>query len=110
MFIAICTDYTDGRATEHRLAQLEPHLQYIESIMAQLAVAGPIKHADGKLAGSVLIYNVATEAEARHLLEGDPYFRVPIWETINIKQIVPVAGEWLGGKKWGSVDQIVGKH
>lgn len=110
MIIAICSDYTDGRATEHRLAQLTPHLQYIESIMDKLAVAGPIKNADGKLAGSVLIYKVETEADARALLEGDPYYRVPIWQTVTLKQIVPVAGEWVGGKQWGTVEQIVGKH
>jgi uncharacterized protein len=110
MYIAYCKDYQDGRATEHRLAHLEAHLRYIESILDKLAVAGPLKHADGKLAGSTLVYKVGTEAEARALIEGDPYFHAPIWEKVELHAIAPVAGDWIGGKKWGTIDDIVRKH
>jgi uncharacterized protein len=101
IYVAICKDYTDGRSHQPRIDWMQPHLRYLESIIDQVAVAGPLrgKH-DGQLVGSLLVYKVTTEAQAKALLEGDPYFHAGIWETVEILPFSAAAGEWLGGVRW----------
>ena len=107
MYVAYCTDYTDGRAMPQRVAHLDAHLRYIESILDRLAVAGPTRDAHGVVNGSVLIYRVSSAEEARRLIEDDPYSKVPIWETIDIRPFAAVVGDWVGGKRWGNPEDIL---
>jgi uncharacterized protein len=63
-------------------------------------VAGPLRTADGPTIGSLLVYKAASEAQARALLEADPYFRADIWASVEIQPFWAVAGDWVGGKTW----------
>lgn len=121
MFLVLCRDFVDGRATKNRLTALQPHLAYIETILDKIVVAGPLcddlgddfggdvgddlgadvgNGVGGAITGSLLIYNVDSESAARGLLEADPYYHADIWELIEIRRFRPVAGEWVGGKNW----------
>jgi uncharacterized protein YciI len=116
MFLALCRDFADGRSAKIRLSALQPHLTYIEAILDKIVVAGPLRgtgetgatggtgengdDAIAAITGSLLIYNVDSEAAARELLEADPYFSADIWESVEIRNFQPVAGEWIGGKTW----------
>jgi uncharacterized protein YciI len=40
------------------------------------------------------------EADARTLIEADPYFRAGVWADIEIRAFGAVAGDWVGGKTW----------
>jgi uncharacterized protein YciI len=104
MFLVLCRDFADGRSAKNRLKALPEHLAYIETILEKIAVAGPQReHGDdvtGAITGSLLIYNVDSEAAARGLLEADPYYHADIWETVEISRFQPVAGSWIGGKVW----------
>jgi uncharacterized protein len=100
MFIAICHDHVDPRARANRMTHLAAHLAYIESVLNQISVAGPIRNADGGIIGSVLIYKTASAEEAQRLFENDPYFAADIWSSTSLKPFSAVAGEWVGGKSW----------
>jgi uncharacterized protein YciI len=83
-----------------RKAHLAAHLAYAESVAGRIAVGGPLRDGDGADHGSLIILSVASEAEARAILEDDPYFRAGVWEECQILPFRAVIGEWVGGKTW----------
>ena len=87
-------------AHDRRMAARAAHFAYIETILDRIAIAGPLKTEDGGFAGSMLIYDVADEGEARALLEADPYFAAGIWHEPEIHPFTAAAGKWIGGKIW----------
>ncbi len=94
-----CTDNpgSDGR----RQTNLQAHLAYIENILDKIRVAGPLMNDAGERpVGSLLIVEVDTLAEAREILECDPYFEAGVWSAVSIEPFLGVAGEWVGGKSW----------
>jgi uncharacterized protein YciI len=98
MFVVICTDYSDGRAVVNRHTALAAHLAYIETIVDRILVAGPLRAAvGGGIVGSLLIYKVESEEEARALLEADPYFAADIWASVEFKRFNAAVGEWVSG-------------
>lgn len=42
----------------------------------------------------------ASEADARAMLEQDPYFQAGVWSHVEIHAFSAVAGDWVGGKTW----------
>ena len=99
-FIAWCTDYPGDEPTRLREELSAAHFAHIEEIMDKLHVAGPVRDEAGKTIGSMLIFAVDSESEARALLERDPYAGADIWETVEILPFLPAAGDWIGGKIW----------
>jgi len=83
-----------------RNALLHEHLAHIEQTLDSLAVAGPLKDAEGAITGSLLILHADSEAQARALLESDPYFAADIWDRIEIRRFTGAAGTWVGGRNW----------
>ncbi len=81
---------------EHRAA----HFAHIDTILDKVAVAGPLKDAEGRFTGSLVVLHVADEAEARRILEADPYFKAGVWTDIRIEAFTAAAGRWIGGKVW----------
>ena len=99
MYLVLCRDFADERSAKNRLTALRSHLAYIETILEKIVVAGPLRDDfTAAITGSLLIYNVDSEAAARGLLEADPYYHADIWESVEIRRFQPVAGEWVGGK------------
>ena len=100
-YVAICRDDPERDTAALRIDEKDRHFAYIESILDQLLVAGPLKAAPGDPYGaSLFVYAVDTEAEARVLLENDPYFRAGIYGDVRFEAFQPAAGEWIGGKIW----------
>jgi uncharacterized protein len=95
-----CTDYRDGRAETHRRTALAAHLSYVESILDEIAVAGPLRDEAGSIIGSLLIFRTESLAQAKALLERDPYFNAQIWEHVSFHHFGGSAGAWVGGKTW----------
>lgn len=100
MFIAICTDRAGSEPGQLRKTHAGEHLAYVETILDKIAVAGPVRNAEGGTVASVLVYKVDSEAKARALLEGDPYFKAGIWESVTVGPFLAAAGQWVGGKTW----------
>ena len=83
-----------------REAQLAAHFAHVEAVLDQILVAGPLKDVDGNLVGSLLILATDDEAEARRIMETDPYFAAGVWAEIRYDTLIPAAGRWLGGTIW----------
>lgn len=98
LYAIITRDKPDSKAI--RMEKLKEHLAHIEEGLDRLAVAGPLRDADGNFTGSLLVVKADSEADARALLETDPYFKADIWSDIRIDEINAAAGDWVGGKTW----------
>jgi uncharacterized protein len=98
LFAVVAKDLPD--AHDRRMAARPAHFAYVENIQDRIAVAGPLRTPDGGFAGSILIYDTADEAEARRLLEADPYFKAGIWHEPEVHPFTAAIGTWVGGKIW----------
>ena len=79
-FVVIGKDAGDGsRRREERAA----HLDHVAGHQALIVYAGPLIE-DGRMIGSVFVFDVADRAALDAYLAGDPYFTRPIFETIEI--------------------------
>lgn len=95
---AICKDRPGQEAIDARDEFMAAHAEYVISIMDKILVAGPIFEDDGEtVIGSNLIYKTESKEEARRLLEGDPYFKAPIWKSIEFHTFRGAIGEAVGG-------------
>ena len=100
-YIALCDDDPTVDAAKLRRQEKTAHFAYIESILDRLLVAGPLMAIPtGEHQASLFVYATNEEAEARELLENDPYFRAGIYGRVRISAFTPAAGRWLGGKIW----------
>ncbi len=101
--LCICTDKTEPEtlAGDLRAANRDDHFAYIESIMDQVLVAGPIPAEDGNgQRGSAFLYATNDPEEALALLHADPYYRSGLYATVEVLPFLPAAGRWLGGGIW----------
>ncbi len=98
-YYAIITRDRPG-AAKTRMEKLKEHLAHVEAHIDRLAVAGPLRDAAGAFLGSLLIVKAESEADARALIEADPYFKADIWSDVDIGAFGAVAGDWVGGKAW----------
>lgn len=96
---AIITHDKPG-ASAIRMEKLKEHLAHIEAGLDRLAVAGPLRDEEGNFTGSLLVVKAESMAEARALLESDPYYKADIWSDIEIRALNAAAGDWVGGKAW----------
>lgn len=95
----ICHDGPDSQAA--RKAAAPAHLRYVESILDRLALAGPLYDDAGeRMIGSLYLFKTVDLAEARRLLEADPYFAARFWSAIEYRPMLPAAGELVGGTSW----------
>ena len=71
------------------------HLVYLETIKAsgELKLAGPFLDADGKPNGSFVVVEAADIDAARAILAGDPYAKVGLFQTAELR-----AWNWTFGK------------
>jgi len=79
-FVLICRDKPGHLET--RKATRTDHLAYVETT-AVVAQAGPIV-VDDQMAGSILILNVDTRAEAEAWAADDPYARAGLFDSVEI--------------------------
>jgi uncharacterized protein len=83
-----------------RSAERLAHFAHIETIMDRIAIAGPLKTAEGGFAGSLVVVKAATHEEAEAILKSDPYFKAGVWARWDIHPFLAAAGDWVGGKTW----------
>ena len=102
LFTAVtCIDKPGEESTTARQDLLAVHLEYVETILEQILVAGPLYDDDGEtLVGSLFIYRTGDVAGARALLENDPYFEAGFWAEIRFNPFLAAAGTAVGGKTW----------
>ena len=98
LFAVICHDGGDKSAL--RTAHLRAHFDHVERHMARYRVAGPLKDAEGRTIGSLLIVEAVDAADAEAFAQSDPYARAGVWDHIRVSAFTGAAGEWVGGASW----------
>ncbi len=81
-FVLICTDKPG--ALDIRKANREAHLAYVAET-GVVSVAGPLLDDNGDMAGSLLVVDVDTRAEAETWAAGDPYARADLFSKVEIR-------------------------
>ena len=90
-----------------RNAQLEAHLDYVEQRCNDYLVCGPLKPpGETELIGSYFLLAADSEADARAMVEGDPYVAHGVYQRIDVKEAVASAGRLMGGVIWESAEAI----
>ena len=84
MFFAI-TNIDKPDSAGLRAATREIHLGYLDSIVAQLVLAGPVLNAEGQSIGSLLIVDAPEMAAAEAFAAADPYAKAGLFETVTIR-------------------------
>ena len=98
-YVVRCRDGAKG--TELRAAHTAEHLAYIEQVMGDLNVAGPLFDESGKsVIGSMYCLHTQSLARAREIIENDPYFKAGVFESVEYTPHMPAAGKFIGGKTW----------
>ncbi len=97
--VVICRDGPNGPAA--RAAVTRDHLAYIETVLGELDIAGPLYDPSGKtMIGSIYSFRTTSLQRARELVESDPYFRAGVFATVEYFPHLPAAGQYIGGKIW----------
>ena len=78
-FVVIGKDKQGGERLKARPA----HLGYVADKQHLIIYAGPLI-VEGRMVGSVFIFDVADRAALDDYLSGDPYFRDAIFETVEV--------------------------
>jgi uncharacterized protein YciI len=68
-----------------RAATRETHLGYLDSIIAQLVLAGPVLNAEGQPVGSLLVVEAENAAAAEAFAAADPYAKAGLFESVTIR-------------------------
>jgi uncharacterized protein YciI len=79
-FVVIGKDPPGG---EPRARHRSAHLEYVEGCQSQIVYGGPLIE-DGRMIGSIFIFDVPDRAALDSYMAGDPYFDPGIFETIEI--------------------------
>jgi uncharacterized protein YciI len=81
LVLVICKDADD--AARRREATMNEHLLHADEIAPSLRLAGRLVDEDGRgTVGSFLLVDVADAAEARRLVQDDPYSRAGVWRDV----------------------------
>ncbi|MFZ9667755.1 MAG: YciI family protein [Steroidobacteraceae bacterium] len=97
-FVVICRDGPMGAWV--RSTYTPEHLTYIETVMDELNVAGPLYDNGGAPVGSLYCLQTKSLERARHIIENDPYVRHGAFSSIEYFPHLPAAGRYIGGKVW----------
>ncbi|TWB16986.1 hypothetical protein FBZ89_112144 [Nitrospirillum amazonense] len=82
-FAITCTDKPGN--LDLRLATRPKHLEYLDTQVAHIVVAGPLLDAEGKPVGSLLVVDFPDEAAAQAFAAADPYAEVGLFASVTIQ-------------------------
>jgi uncharacterized protein YciI len=95
----LCVDAAE--APRIRAAAMQAHLQYIDTVLGEINLAGPLYDASGKLGhGSIYILRTTDEKRARQIVESDPLYQAGAFTSVTYHRFLPAAGHYMGGKIW----------
>ncbi len=104
-YLVICRDGPDAAAL--RAEHLGGHLAHVEAYWTRYITAGPMREPGGDaLVGSIFLVLAETLAEAKTLMQGDPYVTSGLYGSVEYKEFTNAVGLYLGGRIWESRDAI----
>jgi len=84
LFAISCLDHPNS--LDLRLANRPTHLDYLNSFLAQIVIAGPLLDDAGeKPVGSLLVMEFADRASAEAFAAGDPYAKAGLFQSVSIR-------------------------
>ena len=86
-FLLTAFDGTDSGALERRMKSRPEHLEKTAVIKktGQFICGGAILDDDGKMIGSMILYEAQNREELDKILENEPYIHNKVWEKIEIR-------------------------
>ena len=79
-----CLDHAN--ALSIRLENYDAHREYLNATETDIVLAGPVTAADGSTPiGSFMIISVNNQEEAEHFNQGDPFYRLNVWDKASIR-------------------------
>lgn len=90
-YALICHDKPGS--LELRKVTREQHLAYLKA--NPVLLAGPLLGDDGSPSGSLVIVDLASEAEAQSFAAGDPYAEAGLFAEVTIRPFNPSVGSYL---------------
>ena len=86
-FLLVAFDGTDAEAPDRRLKVREEHLKKISVLKqrGEFKCGGAILDDDGKMIGSMIVYDYPDRQSLDSSLENEPYFTEGVWEKIEIR-------------------------
>lgn len=93
LFAALCHDKPGH--LDLRLSTRAAHLAFLEKYAACVKLGGPFLDADDKPVGSMLILECENEAQARAMLDEDPYAQAGLFERVELRPWKRVVGAQL---------------
>jgi uncharacterized protein YciI len=97
--VVVCRDGPQGLAA--RAAATPAHLAYIDSVIDEINVAGPLYDEAGlTVVGSLYSLRTQSLARARQIIESDPFYRAGAFGSVEYFPHLPAAGHYVGGKIW----------
>lgn len=91
IFAIYCVDKPNS--LELRMATREAHLAYVGGFRDQLRLGGPMLNENGEMAGSIIMVEMETLAEAQALAAGDPYNKAGLFERVDVTAFRPTLGK-----------------
>ncbi len=86
-FLLVAFDGTDAEAPDRRLKVREEHLKKIRVLKqrGEFKCGGAILDDDGKMIGSMIVYDFPDRQSLDSSLENEPYFTEGVWEKVEIR-------------------------
>jgi uncharacterized protein len=86
-FILLAYDGTDTQALERRMKVREEHLSKIDILKktGEFLCGGAILDDDGKMIGSMIVYDYPDRKALDQMLKNEPYFTENVWKKIEIR-------------------------
>jgi uncharacterized protein len=104
-YLVVCRDGPGSAPLRH--AHLAGHLRHVENHWRRYVTAGPIRTpGEDALIGSVFLVLADTLADARALMNGDPYITCGMYASIEYTEFTNSIGQFIGGKIWESAASI----
>ena len=91
IFAIHCVDKPNS--LELRMATREAHLAYVGGFREQLRLGGPMLNQGGDMAGSIILVEMETLAEAQAFAASDPYNQAGLFERVHISAFRPTLGK-----------------
>lgn len=91
LFSLYCLDKPDS--TRLRADTRPAHLEYIETFLDRVVVAGPMLSDSESPLGSLLVMEFDTMSDAQAFADGDPYAKAGLFESVTIRPFKKVFGQ-----------------
>ena len=86
-FLLLAHDGTDPDALARRMKVREEHLRRISGLKkdGEFLFGGAILDENGKMTGSMIVYEFPDRQALEEMLKNEPYFTEGVWEKTEIK-------------------------